>query len=266
MWGTYPERGNGIGGGAGDLPLSTIAFVDYGTTTLLANQNGFIGTPFATVQQALDAGFTSVYINGFGNEDVVAPGFVILTGMDGNVSLNSLTLPDNSGAQLFKCAIGTITAGISCNVITDRGFSTGVFGAGGFLVVNGPGALSFGAKIDQCALGDITMLGGTLLTTFAVFPTGTTVDAQTIEMFGCTSVADMNAVEINIQESALTAGTYTTTGEVDLQNVRCGGGVAFHNALGQPFNLDGFSNYWIKHNGVTLSHVGQKVITDDLTP
>lgn len=111
IWGTYPERSSSSGGGAGDLPLTGLAFVDYGTSTPLGEQNGFIGTPYATVQQALDAGFISVWINGFGNEDVVAPGFVILTGMDNNVGLNSLTLPDSGGA-LLSTWTGSRTTGL----------------------------------------------------------------------------------------------------------------------------------------------------------
>jgi hypothetical protein len=71
---------------------------------------------------------------------------------------------------------------------------------------------------------------------------------------------------LEAQSSHLTIGTYTTTGPVNLQNVKCSAGVAFDNALGQAFNLDGFSNYWIKTNGVTLTNAGEKVITDDLTP
>lgn len=268
VWGTYPERSNGIGGGgAGDLPLSTIAFVDYGTTTPLPSQNGFIGTPFATVQQALDAGFTSVYIDGNGGEDVVAPGSVYLTGMDGQAVLNSLTLPDNAFARITKCQIATLTAGNTCDVLTDSSIDTSVFGTDGLFTLNGPGALTFGVGLDQLRLGNVTMgAAGGIVATFADFSSGHTVVASAVHMFGCSSSSDMNVGSIDAQDCKLPFGTYTTTGKVALQNVLSSAGVAFHNALGQPFDLDGFSNYWIKTNAVTLSHVGQKVITDDLTP
>jgi hypothetical protein len=263
---TYPERANGGGGSAPDLPLSSIAFVDYGTVVPLSSQNGFIGTPYATVQQALDAGFTSVYISGFASEDVVAPSFVILTGMDGQSGLNSLTLPDNSGADLSKVRVGTLTAGTTCNVITDRGIDTAVFGAGGILVVNGPGAENFVQKVDQVQLGDITMPSGALIVTNAVFSGGSAVTAQVVEMFGCTSQANVSCTNMSAQNCALTVGTYVTAGTVALQDVKPNAGVVFTNAAGQPFDVDGFTNYWIKTNAVALASPGDKVITEDLTP
>lgn len=265
---TYPERSTSSGGpGAPEIPLSNIAFVDYGTVVPLGSQNGFIGTPFATVQQALDAGFISVYIAGFAAEDVVAPGFVILTGMDGEAALNSLTLPDGSGAQLYKTAVTTLTAGDGCNVIADRGIATTVFGDNGFLVINGPGSENFGQKIDQVQMGDITMgTGGVVAATNALFADGAAIAATAVGMCGCACLSDVSCVEMQAQNCAFSGGTYTTTGAVALQDVKPSASVTFVNAAGQPFDVDGFTNYWIKTNAVSLSSPGNKVITEDITP
>ncbi len=247
--------------------LSVLAYVDYGTTVAAAAQTGSIANPYSTVQAALDAGFIQVHIVGGSGEDVVAPGFVLLTGADRGTGFNSLTIPDGAGAILDNVGLVNLTAGDGCNVITNNSVGTAVFGNNGIFILNGPGALSFVSKADQLALGDVTMgTGGTVLGTNTVFSDGAAVVANTVEMFGCTSLSDVTSETLNAQNSAITGGTYTTTGQVDLQNVKCDAGVAFDNALGQPFNLDGFSNYWIKTNAVALTNAGEKVITDDLTP
>jgi hypothetical protein len=234
---------------------------------LAAAQTGSIANPYSTVQAALDAGFIQVHIVGGAAEDVVAPGFVLLTGADRGTGFNSLTIPDGAGAILDNVSLVSLTAGDGCNVITNNSVGTAVFGNNGIFILNGPGALSFVSKADQLALGDVTMgTAGTVLGTNTVFSDGATITANTVEMFGCTSLSDVTSETLNVQNSALTGGTYTTTGQVDLQNVKSDAGVAFDNALAQAFNLDGFSNYWIKTNAVALTNAGQKVITDDLTP
>jgi hypothetical protein len=228
-----------------------------------------VAAPFSTVQAALDAGFSHVYLTATSLEDVVAPGFVFLTGTDRVVGIRSLTLPDDSGAILDNVSVapGSLVAGDRCQVITNASVRTAVFGDNGFLVLNGPGALSFVFLTSQLTLGALTMgASGTVLATNTLCTSGTTISANAVEMFGCTCRSSVTANSFEAQSSHLTIGTYTTTGPVNLQNVKCSAGVAFDNALGQAFNLDGFSNYWIKTNGVTLTNAGEKVITDDLTP
>jgi hypothetical protein len=177
------------GGGGTISPFSALAYVDPGTTTPGPDQTGSVAAPFSTVQAALDAGFSHVYLTATSLEDVVAPGFVFLTGTDRVVGIRSLTLPDDSGAILDNVSVapGSLVAGDRCQVITNASVRTAVFGDNGFLVLNGPGALSFVFLTSQLTLGALTMgASGTVLATNTLCTSGTTISANAVEMFGCT--------------------------------------------------------------------------------
>jgi hypothetical protein len=222
------------------------------------------------VQAGLDAGFIALYITGdFSAETVTVPGLgVFLTGANTGCAIAGLVLPDGCAASLDNVGVGNITAGDGCIVISNVSVGNDTFGTGGFLVLNGPGALTFPSKIDQLSLGNLTMgAGGTLLATNAVLSSSGVIVADIVELYGCTSVAaSVSCTSLNAQNCALTSGDYTTTGQVELQDVKAEAAVSFLNAAGQPFLVDGYTNYWIKTNGVTFANAGDKAVMEDLVP
>lgn len=269
-------------------PFTNLKYVDYGTLVPTDEQDGSVGKPFGTLQAGIDASFTRFYLTGGSiNEDVVvtAPGVVLyLTGANASVGLNSLSIPDGAvliiedvvlitltgGINLFirtNSQIGAATIGDGSILVTSASLGDSTFGDGTFLVTNGPGAVSFAGKVNLLQLSNITMgAGSTLLGTNSVFSLGATVVSDDVELFGCTSAASMTVGALNAQNCALTVGAYTTTATVELQDVKVDAGVSFINNAGQPFNVDGYTNYWLKTNAVALSNPGAKVITEDLTP
>jgi hypothetical protein len=267
---TYPERSPSSGSPASIPPLSDLWFVDVDTTVPAPDQTGSIAAPYGSLQIAFDAGHFRIAL--FGNDvGAVVPigvNFVLLTTLDQTASTDSLTLPDNCLLICNLVAVGTLIMGANGNVFTNKGIGTTTMGAAGLIVASGPGAVSFGGSgADQVAFNDMTIgVGGAFNATNAVLSLGGTIVADGVGLFGCQCRGDVTAGSIDAQNSAFTGGTYTTTGPVSLQDVKCDAGVAFDNALGQAFNLDGFTNYWIKTNAVALTNVGEKVITDDLVP
>lgn len=236
----------------------------------MPDQTGSVQFPFSTVQAGVDAGFTALYITGdFSPEVVVAGALLYLTGPNTGAAISGLTIPDGGFVQLNNVAIfDAITGGDGCTVITNLSIGSATLGLSGFLVMNGPGPLNFPAKVDQSSISNVNMdAGGTFLASGTVISTGSSINADVVELFQCTSVAAaISCVNLNAQSCILTSGNYTTTGIVVLQDTRAEAAVSFINALGQEFQVDGFTNYWLKTNGVSFSNAGEKVVTEDLTP
>jgi hypothetical protein len=282
---TYPEAPRAATGGV-DAPFVNLSYVDYNTTVPVLSQNGSDENPYGTVQAAIDAGRFFIELTG-GNisEDVVVPAgaALYLTGANKSAFLNSLTVGDGrfveienvlilstliAGDNVYvrtNCQIGGGAFGNGGTLLTSANVGDITFGTGGFFVPSGPGAVPFIAKVDQLQLDNVTMgASGNLVASNAVFSTPATVTVPTIELFGCTFPSDMNADTLNAKNCALTQGTYTTTSLVSLQDCKVDAGVVFANDALAQFQLDGYTNYWIKTNAVALANPGQKVITEDL--
>ena len=265
---TYPER-SVAGGSPGVIdPFSNLAYVDVGTSVPAPDQTGSVAAPFSTVQAAVDAGFQAVYMTGDFSAETVTASFLILTGANVSAGILGLVIADLGFAQIDKVSLSNLTVGDGATVITNVSVGDAAFGDTCFLVLNGPGALSFPARVDQLSLSSLTMgPGGTLIATNAVFSGGATIVADTIELFGCASPAGaISCITLNAKNCAFTSGDYTTTGEVDLQDCTGESTVTFLNALGQEFRLDGYTNYWFTRNTVSFSNAGEKIVTEDLTP
>jgi hypothetical protein len=269
-------------------PFVNLVYVDYNTTVPLAERNGSTDAPYGTVQAAVDAGHLAIYLTGgFINESVTVPpgsSTFYLTGANTSATLNALTLPDGIFAELTTVQIISLVGGNGCFVRANTGIGgasfgnstilitsatiggPATFGTDSILVTNGPGAVSFPAKVALCQLDNLTFgARGLLVATNTVFSNGATVTCESVEMYGCSSGSSMSAASINAQNCTLIEGTYTTTGAVDLQDVKTSGGVAFDNGAA-AFQVDGFTNYWLKTNAIALTTPGAKVITEDLTP
>jgi hypothetical protein len=135
--GDYEPRTLPAGGGGTVPALSTVFYVDAGTTTPLADQDGSIGAPYADLQDALDARATDTFINTFlltpqatpygavslpngvaasliglggeGNTDPVVIGAVTL-GTDSFLSIENVRTGDVTGPGAFR-AFGTFSCG-----------------------------------------------------------------------------------------------------------------------------------------------------------
>lgn len=86
--------------------------------------------------------------------------------------------------------------------------------------------------------------------------------------FTACSIKDVNVTAVDLYLRGSNVGTgqaFVTTGRVQIidSNVDA---ATWDNAAGQPFELDSFSNYWIKINGTALTNAGEKVITSDTVP
>lgn len=234
---------------------------------------------------------------------VVPPGtpfFFLTTSNAGAIS--SVTVPDNCVTLIRGVTVINFTAGNSCFVSTDATLanltmgtsafvqSTDSIGGGSvgdnsiitvsralglfttgqscFVIMSGAAAKTFSAGVDFTSLNNnLTMgAGSTFIGTNCVLSGGITVNADTVQLFGSTSRATINAVGIDAQNCAFTIGAYTAQ-NFQLQDVKCSAGTTYNvpNVPG-AFKLDGYTNYYFKTNGCVISNPGAKLVTEDLVP
>jgi len=232
---------------------------------------------------------------------VVPPGTPFFALIGSTVSaIQSVTVPDGCTTLIKGIAVDTFTAGNNCGLHTDQPISSltmgtsatvdsdssifggsvgdnstvtltgqlGAFTTGlvSFVILSGITAMTFAAGVDSTVLGNnLTMgAGSTFNGTNCVLSSGITVNADTVQLFGSTSRANINAVGIDAQNCAFTTGAYTAQ-VFQLQDVKCGVGTTY-NVPNTPgaFQIDGYTNYFLKTNGCVISNPAARLITEDL--
>jgi hypothetical protein len=96
----FAGQGINPGTGGAGVPLSNVRYVDGGTATPLGNQNGAIGSPFATIQQGIDscpANGTVLVTFGTYAEDIT---------VGKNLTIQKTGLPTAGIANSFSPSVG----------------------------------------------------------------------------------------------------------------------------------------------------------------
>ncbi len=263
-------------------PLSSVRYVDGATITPLANQNGAIGTPFATIQQALNAIAANTNSNLLLWTVLVAPGFydqdlivnqgttgisIAIEGLGNEVSiggfgpLRSITWNNTLGGLLW---LKNLTVSGSLFLVEAQGNT-------GAVIFDG---LEIGGDVDGTAhVGEIVVA-------FEAGPAEgfATVVGQVNCPTGLLRVRGVNAFDGNVTVrsyerivGAIFSGNISVSDAVfgfDAGWFRC----SFNGPVGQtytspgPWNMDGTTNFYSKILPVTLAGGAVKVILDDLVP
>jgi len=95
----------------------------------------------------------------------------------------------------------------------------------------------------------------------------TVVQCQFLSLQGCkASSTDVTADGLFLKDTLVSSGgAWVTTGRVQIVDSDVAA-ATWNNALAFPFELDSYSNYWIKIHGTVLTNAGAKVITSDVVP
>jgi hypothetical protein len=131
------------GGGGSVVPLTGMTFVDVGTTIPVLQQDGSVAKPYATLQQAFNAGkFNIYYINPFAasaETPTVPPGTSLLSIVSNTLTeLAGLSIPANTYCFFENLLVlSGFVAGASVQAIVINGNIGGTFGDNCQITLNG---------------------------------------------------------------------------------------------------------------------------------
>lgn len=246
-----------------------------------ATPNGSILKPFTLGQDAVDScvaasGGTTVYIIytvTFADADdilVIPPGvtLVVIIGVAPTVVIDSITLPDGCSLVAQNVSFVTMVGGDNCVVrLVDSSAFDVTFGDNVIFSSAGTAQRGAGAGIDSVTLANVTVNSGELLVSNLAFITGSNIVGFTNAQFiSCEMRGNLTATGIVLIDCSISIGVLTSgVGGIECKNVRFATVTpSVNNAIGTPFLLDGYSNYWLKINAIAVSHPAEKVITEDL--
>jgi hypothetical protein len=184
---TYPER-SASGGGGACAPLSRTYYVDGGTTTPLVQQNGAICTPFAGIQQALDAIPPAIFpITSIEDllEDVI-PWNILIAGGAYN---EDLIIPANRAVMLEGIGGPPLPVGIAFPSVILIDVATVTFKD----ITVGPNDAALFSTIGACAIQNIGF--GTLHLTgdgVSKFPPLSALNRSYAGLGGTTAIDEVN--------------------------------------------------------------------------
>lgn len=272
---------------AGDLPLSSVFYTDLATTTALADQNGFIGTPFATAVQALAAAiagdviylvptdgtsygaltigkslcvqsvsnarerFDGVQVNPCATPVgtvAIASATVALVALQ----INSLDLNDADGnCSLAGCEVNSVSAGSGGNVqANDTQFNVGAFATATFL------DCAFAAAMTSSQMNAFRSVFGAI---------GNGASPNVVVLSECTAGA-LTCGECTVQAGSSVA-SINSSGDVTLAGSSVTGAVtvtfdltATSSVIGGAVTVGGDAFIWATQLGAGLTVTGNLTI------
>jgi hypothetical protein len=213
----------------------------------------------------------------------------------GTLTLTSMTLGDGSSLT-FSCEvlcgastlgagavlnsyinivlIGLMTLGNGCQVqflgrfVINGGVATSDPSDSGTLIFACPDHLESNLPGTVSVIGAANASAYALRIVGAQLYSGLPLLAGSLVLEGCSVGGNVDvtvAGDVVLNNTSVSGGAWSSLGRVRLIAATVGA-ATWNNAVGQPFELDSFSNYWIKILGTVLTNPAEKVITSDVVP
>lgn len=185
----------------------------------------------------------------------------------------SATMGNDCTIEGANAAVGGAACTFGNNAYVSVGGDSGglpgpcTFGTGATILVGSPNARSFASTRTIPEAGAVTAGASSTITCTNAVITGV-LTVENVNLDGCRVTAGGAVCTLlSIQNSRCNAGTFTVSGTAELQDVKSLAPVVYTapNIAGR-FLIDGFSNYWIKTNAVTITNPAATLITEDLVP
>lgn len=211
-------------------PLTQVAFVDAGFT-LSGAANGSVAAPFAKIQDAIDAGFTSILIAPGTYADAIAPADPTLTiqSLDANPASVVISGQFNLNSVVALTLVGVTWTSMQDNTtLPDKCTLVLHNSPGGTIVGNDDTILKATADVSAL-LGNTSAMG--LVTLRNIACTGTMASTSTITAFSSSFDNGLSATDTNLTDcnTSLITGNVSTT-SLNAKNTNFGGTVVTANA------------------------------------
>lgn len=192
-------------------PLTNTAFVDAGFT-LSGPANGSIAAPFATIQAAIDEGFSSILVapGTYADPIAISDAQITIQSLDANPASVVISGAINVNALCTLTLVGVTWTSIQDNVALPDTTTLVLHNAPGGTITGSDGTILKATADTSAVLGACDALGNATLRNIAC--TGVMSATLTVTAFNSSFDADLNAAFTNLTDcnTTLTTGTVNT--------------------------------------------------------